>query len=273
MIFKWKKSGKGAFAVLIVLALSMTLYFACGDKGLDPDFFPTVSGQVTITTKIPNTTDIILLALMKGLTPVSLFTIPRNALNDELETQVIPFQMETSIGEFDAMFAIWKAHRAPIEVEANIVGSYCDGELIPILISEDNRTIENIDFEISLRKVNRIARVEGTINFTGDWPADIENLGIVFADPSSILGGLDVCNLLNTMDIQLVDNPRTPKTSMPFAFNVAPGPTLMVVAWNRVGQSLFEPTIISDLLAGVFNAAEGDTVKNLNITADFGTSE
>lgn len=271
MIFKWNKSRKSTFAVLIVLALSMILYFACDDKGLDPEFLATVSGEVTITTKVPDFTDVLVLALMKGLNPISLYTIPSDVLDDSLETQTIPFQMETQLGEFDAIFAIWKAHHAAIEVEENIVGSFCDGTLIPISVTDDNRTIENVDFEISLRKVNRISRVEGTINFTGDWPSDIDNLGIVFAEPTSVLGGLDVCNLLSTMDIQLIDNPRTPKTSMPFAFDVAPGANLMVVAWNRVGQSLFAPTIISDLFAGVFNSAEGDTVRNINITADFGT--
>ncbi len=271
---KMKRRVFGAFGILTTVAVAAGLFQACDEvgvteHGLDEDFFASVRGQLQIETKVPEQTDEILLALMDGLNPRFTKTIPRRDLNGNADSQVIDFVMEAQTGEFDALFVIWKALGTPLSVIENIVGSHCeDGELIPITITEQDRTVDSVGVEVNLRKVDRRARVSGVIRFQGEWPDNVDNLGLVFADPNALLQGLNVCTLLKAMDIRLL--PETPVDSLVFDYEIAAGPTLMVVAWNQVGQSLFEPTIISNPLQGAFEAVADSTITDFELVANFG---
>lgn len=251
-------------AFFVLMGVFLVFSYGCNDVGLDADFFASVTGELHIDGAPPAETDEVLLALMDGLTPRFTKSISRRELDLSAVTDTLSFTLEAKVGEFDALFAIWKQRGKPVSVIENIVGSSCQGDsLVKIVITEENRNLQGIPVDINLKKVHRIAGVSGVIQFSGDWPNDLENLGIVFAD--SILAAraifnrkIDVCNLLKHADIHFL--PTTPTDSLSFEYDIAPGRALMVVAWTRQGQSIFEPEVIIDIFAGGFIAIPDSTV-------------
>ncbi len=265
MKFKWCRRFFSAFFILAIILL-LAAFYACDDVGLDENFFASVQGEIHIDSVVPDATDELILALMDGLTPRFTQTISRRELSPTDSSQDVPFILEAQTGDFDALFVIWKQRGQPISVIENLVGSYCeDGALIPISITEDRRLVDSVSIDIGLRKVNRTANVEGVIHFNG-WPENIENLGIVFADLSLLLDQT-VCNLLRNADIHFL--PTAQVDSLNFEFSIAPGPTIMVIAFNQVGGSILEPSIVISSLTA-FEAFPDSSIK-VETTANFGS--
>ena len=264
MKFKWCRRFFSAFFILAIILL-LAAFYTCGDVGLDENFFASVQGEIHIDSVVPDATDELILALMDGLTPRFTQTISRRELSPTDSSQDVPFILEAQTGDFDALFVIWKQRGQPISVIENLVGSYCeDGALIPISITEDQRLVDRVSIDIGLRKVNRTANVAGVIHFNG-WPENIENLGIVFAD-LSLLQDQTVCNLLRNADIRFL--PTAQVDSLNFKFSIAPGPTIMVIAFNQVGGSILEPNIVTSSLTA-FEAFPDSSIK-VETTANFG---
>ncbi len=266
MKFKWCRRFFSAFFILTII-LILTAFYACDDAGLDENFFATVQGEIHIDSVVPDATDELILALMDGLTPRFTQTISRRELSPTDSSQDVPFILEAQTGDFDALFVIWKQRGQPISVIENLVGSYCeDGALIPISITEDQRLVDSVSIDIGLRKVNRTANVSGVVHFAGAWPDNTENLGIVFAD-LSLLQDQTVCNLLRNADIRFL--PTAQVDSLNFEYSVAPGPTIMVIAFNQVGGSIFEPNIVINSLTA-FEAFPDSSI-TVETTANFGS--
>jgi len=266
MKFKWRRRFFSAFFILTTI-LILAAFFACDDAGLDENFFASVQGEIHIDSVVPDSTDALILALMDGLTPRFTQTISLRELSRTDSSQDVPFILEAQTGDFDALFVIWKQRGQPISVIENLVGSYCeDGALIPISITEDQRFVDSISVDIGLRKVNRKANVSGVVHFAGAWPDNIENLGIVFAD-LSLLQDQTVCNLLRNADIRFQLTGQV--DSLNFKYSVAPGPTIMVIAFNQVGGSIFEPNIVLNSLTA-FEAFPDSSI-TVETTANFGS--
>ena len=277
MKFQLKRS-RFALASLIVAFLLSLINLSCdflglgSNSGLEEDFFGRVDGTIHIKGTPPDETDELLLALITGTSPRFTTTISRRDLNLQASEQDIDFIIEAQADTFDALFAIWKKRGRPLSVIEDIVGSYCEeGSLIPIQMA-NNDTIINIDtFDVNLEKVNRVAGVSGVIQFNKDkWPGDIDNLALVFADPALLSGGLNICNLLKDTELRLLPK-ETPVDSLTFDHNIAPGPTLIIVAWNKKGESLFDPAnikIINETIVFV-QAIADSTIEGIDITAKF----
>lgn len=279
-----------ALAGLVVASLFSMINLSCdflglgSDSGLEEDFFARVQGTLHITGVPPEQTDELFLALVKGTSPKFTTTIPRRDLNLQASEQFVDFIIEAQADTFDALFAIWKKRGRPLSVIENIIGSSCEeGALIPLQIAT-NDTIINIDtVDVNLEKLNRVAGISGVIEFQGDWPADIDNLGIVFADSTLILSivesffskgkiEVDICTLLNHSDIHIIKERDV--DSLRIDFKVAPGLTLMIVAMNKKGGSIFEPVILtkidlSTILASLFTAIKDSTISGLRSVAQF----
>lgn len=279
-----------ALAGLVVASLFSMINLSCdflglgSDSGLEEDFFARVQGKLHINAVLPEQTDELFLALVKGTSPKFTTTIPRIDLNLQASEQFVDFIIEAQADTFDALFAIWKKRGRPLSVIENIIGSSCEeGALIPLQIAT-NDTIINIDtVDVNLEKLNRVAGISGVIEFQGDWPADIDNLGIVFADSTLILSivesffskgkiEVDICTLLNHSDIHIIKERDV--DSLRIDFKVAPGLTLMIVAMNKKGGSIFEPVILtkidlSTILASLFTAIKDSTISGLRSVAQF----
>lgn len=279
-----------ALAGLVVASLFSMINLSCdflglgSNSGLEEDFFARVQGKLHINAVLPEQTDELFLALVKGTSPKFTTTIPRRDLNLQASEQFVDFIIEAQADTFDALFAIWKKRGRPLSVIENIIGSSCEeGALIPLQIAT-NDTIINIDtVDVNLEKLNRVAGISGVIEFQGDWPADIDNLGIVFADSTLILSivesffskgkiEVDICTLLNHADINIIKERDV--DSLRIDFKVAPGLTLMIVAMNKKGGSIFEPVILtkidlSTILASLFTAIKDSTISGLRSVAQF----
>lgn len=279
-----------ALAGLVVASLFSMINLSCdflglgSNSGLEEDFFARVQGKLHINAVLPEQTDELFLALVKGTSPKFTTTIPRRDLNLQASEQFVDFIIEAQADTFDALFAIWKKRGRPLSVIENIIGSSCEeGALIPLQIAT-NDTIINIDtVDVNLEKLNRVAGISGVIEFQGDWPADIDNLGIVFADSTLILSivesffskgkiEVDICTLLNHSDIHIIKERDV--DSLRIDFKVAPGLTLMIVAMNKKGGSIFEPVILtkidlSTILASLFTAIKDSTISGLRSVAQF----
>lgn len=279
-----------ALAGLVVASLFSMINLSCdflglgSNSGLEEDFFARVQGKLHINAVLPEQTDELFLALVKGTSPKFTTTIPRRDLNLQASEQFVDFIIEAQADTFDALFAIWKKRGRPLSVIENIIGSSCEeGALIPLQIAT-NDTIINIDtVDVNLEKLNRVAGISGVIEFQGDWPADIDNLGIVFADSTLILSivesffskgkiEVDICTLLNHADIHIIKERDV--DSLRIDFKVAPGLTLMIVAMNKKGGSIFEPVILtkidlSTILASLFTAIKDSTISGLRSVAQF----
>ena len=279
-----------ALAGLVVASLFSMINLSCdflglgSNSGLEEDFFARVQGKLHINAVLPEQTDELFLALVKGTSPKFTTTIPRRDLNLQASEQFVDFIIEAQADTFDALFAIWKKRGRPLSVTENIIGSSCEeGALIPLQIAT-NDTIINIDtVDVNLEKLNRVAGISGVIEFQGDWPADIDNLGIVFADSTLILSivesffskgkiEVDICTLLNHSDIHIIKERDV--DSLRIDFKVAPGLTLMIVAMNKKGGSIFEPVILtkidlSTILASLFTAIKDSTISGLRSVAQF----
>ncbi len=245
--------------------------FSCSDFGLDENFFPTVKGNVHIVSQPPEETDEIVLALVDGLSPKFTRTIPRADLNMETDDQSVTFVIEAKTGKFDGILAIWKMRGQPLSVFENIVGSNCtDNALQTITITEEDQLVEDVQIDVNLRKVNRTARVSGEVLFQGDWPSNIDNLGIVFTDIPTLgdfIINQNVCSLLSNMDIVFLDENEA--ESKPFDQQVAPGETVIIVAWNEAGGSIFAPKLITPLPFTTITAVADSTISGLEIMARF----
>jgi len=265
------------FFIGFMIALLSVVIHGCNDHGLDPNFFPKVTGRLVIDGAQPLKTDEITLAL--GLSTDFLRAVPSGDLSLTAESDTVIFQMEGVIGRFDAIFAIWKELGTPLSIIENMVGASCiDGALTPIEITKDSKQTDTVQVNVSLRKVNRRAKVRGTITFNNDWPDDIDNLALIFT-PVSVLfnasgGGLNVCTLLQKMDIRLL--PKKPTAKLDFFYHVAPGDSITaLVAYNKVGQSLFQPSIISELTfpPTFFRAVADSAAAKTQITATWGQTK
>lgn len=284
------KRSRFTLAGLVVAFLFSLINLSCdflglgSDSGLEEDFFARVQGTLHINAVLPEQTDELFLALVKGTSPKFTTTIPRRDLNLQASEQFVDFIIEAQADTFDALLAIWKKRGRSLSVIEDIIGSYCkEGALIPLQIAT-NDTIINIDtVDVNLEKLNRVAGISGVIEFQGDWPADIDNLGIVFADSTLILSivnsfisegkiVIDVCTLLKHADIHFIQERNV--DSLQIDFKVAPGLTLMIVAMNRKGGSIFEPVILtktdlSTILASFFTAIKDSTISGLRSVAQF----
>lgn len=287
MNLQLKRRRLGAYCFGTVFIFSMIIY-SCDDFGLEADYFARVEGELNINGVPPEATDELLLALVKGLSGglslKSTTTIARRELNPNSLTQEVKFVMETEADTLDALFVVWKERGKPLSIIENIVGSYCsDSSLNAIELADNDTVVSDIAIDVNLKKVNRVAGMSGIIEFQGAWPADIDKLGIVFADSiliSSIIESffsegkivIDVCTLLQHSDIRFIEERNI--DTLRVDFKVAPGPTLMVVAMSKKGESIFDPVILTktdlpNLIASTFNATKDSTISGLRSVAQF----
>jgi len=86
---------------------------------------------------------------------------------------------------YDVIAVFWKEKNEPWNI-SDVIGIYGGtfvGDLLiptfePVTLPDASASIENIDIQTNLNKVNRDAAIEGTITFTGTWPDDTGLVGI-----------------------------------------------------------------------------------------------
>lgn len=172
-----KRPGWGAGAVPLLLVI-VVIWAACEDFGVEADFFRgTVRGELIIDQVVPEKTDEIRVAASKKFPPTDIlsliFTSALPVQTDPAVTsQRVPYDLALPLGEYAALFAIWKEKDKSFN-PADIIGLHGDLQFfqpIGFRLTEEEPTLADLDFELDFSKVIRSAIIEGQITYEGTWP-------------------------------------------------------------------------------------------------------
>ncbi|MFQ5605318.1 MAG: hypothetical protein ACE5HS_18790 [bacterium] len=265
----------GAFCILGVLGVIVISWVACDDFGLESDFLKgTIKGVIRLNAAPPDTTGDIRVALVKEFPPTNFAELlTSNNLhnkNDTTKKEFLPFEFQVPLEEFDAIVAVWKAKGTPWNIFRNVIGVYCNdnNELNKITLSDSQHVAEGIEFEVNLKKVDRTAKMTGQITFQGDWPTDIENMGLAVLNTENPT--LSICIF---PELEIVLLPKVPVDSLDYEIDIAPGLYAVLLVWQPVGAELLDFKLIgaAGLNTGI-EVIEGETKSGVDIQADFGST-
>jgi len=165
-------------ALALFLVLPVILFYGCEDFGLEPDFFKgRIRGEVRIDTPIPKNTDEIRVALSPDFPPSDFRELIIGEvlpLDTSLASQNIPFEIQVPYGRYDATVVTWKEKGRGLSL-TDIVGLHGNierFELASIELNNDNPVEDSVSIGVDLSLVNRTSRVQGTIDFIGEWPSN-----------------------------------------------------------------------------------------------------
>lgn len=179
MVFKSKRRSFGAFCVIgIFIALSVIFYACINDFGLEADFFKgTIKGNLIIDRVVPQNTDEIRVALAKDFPPTNFLELIVSGvipvkMDTSITSQMAPYEFEVPLGKYEAIIAIWKEKNESWSI-TNMLGLYGNFQFFQpdsIVLTEEDPIADSIDIEIDFSRVIRTAKIEGHIEFIGEWP-------------------------------------------------------------------------------------------------------
>lgn len=171
------KSSKYALLLFLLFIAHSCLI----DHGLEP-VNSKISGKIIFHGTPPASTDEVRVAVVKHFPPSNIKSLLfSNMINFKQDTA--EYELYISEGYYEAVAVIWKEHNQSWNI-SNVIGVYgggiIDGIIIPtftpVIIPDNNTIIKGVDIHASLDRVNRNAKITGTVHFKGKWP---ENTGII----------------------------------------------------------------------------------------------
>jgi hypothetical protein len=185
-----KKKSVGSMLFLLLSGYACVFIVSCEvDHGLQP-IHSKIGGSIRFTgSRVPLDTEEIRVALVKDFPPRDikelLFSdyIPFRAHDTVLVSTPVPWEIFAPPGEYDMVAVIWKEHNESWNI-SNVVGVYgglfLGDMLVPtyksVAVPSYDSVIDTVYILANVNRVNRDAKISGTIHFTGNWPG---NTGIV----------------------------------------------------------------------------------------------
>ncbi|MFQ5652483.1 MAG: hypothetical protein ACE5IY_21335 [bacterium] len=255
----------------------LSFLLACDDHGVEANFFKgTVRGELQINEVVPDTTDELRVALVKDFPPNSLqglitSDVIRASKDTNVTSQRPQFEMSAPLGTYEAAIVIWKAKAQSFQLTdiVGVFGNLEQFELTPIVLTEENPMLENVNIPIDLERVNRTSSISGRITFVnGPWP---DNTSVV-----AIIVLKELADLTTGIPPALTFVPRDSET-FDYRLGLAPGTYKFIfVAWLPVGEFSFAnvrllgffPDPETPELAGVVTLAENEDIAGIDIIAD-----
>ncbi len=231
-----KRRALSAFCVLGAFCIANLALTACGDHGVEANFFKgTVRGELQINAVVPDTTDEIRVALVESFPPSSLQGLITSGVlsankDTSVKSQTLPFEMSAPLGTYEAAIVIWKAKDQSFLLTdiVGIFGNLDEFELRSITLTESEPTIEEVNIPLDLERVNRTSSISGTINFVGAWPSNTAIVVVVVLK--------SIQDLLRGIPPALSFIPRD-LTDFDYRVGVAPDTySSILVAWLPVGE-------------------------------------
>jgi hypothetical protein len=279
MEFTTKRRAIGAFSILGFMLWLGAVFYACTDDfGVEADFFKgTLKGELRITTVVPKNTDEIRVALAKDFPPSNFLEllVSEKILVDASETvtsQIVSYDMQVPLGDYEAAFVIWKELGQSWRI-TDIVGAYGDlatFQFEKITLTDEDPVADSVDIDINLNRVNRNAKIEGHIEFIGEWPVNTAAVALVAFKTLDISKALPEIAILpknvDAYDYQIKLNADSTGTTL----------ELVSVAWLPEGANLLDFKFL-----GVYSDPDspevpvkvvikpGETVTGIDIVADF----
>ncbi len=185
-----KKKSIGHMLFLLLPGCACVFIVFCEvDHGLQP-IHSKIGGAIRFYGKrVPLHTEEIRVALVKDFPPRDikelLFSdhIPFRSHDTVLVSTPVPWEIFAPPGEYDMVAVIWKEHNESWNI-SNVVGVYgglfLGDMLVPtyktVTVPSYDSVVDTVDILANVNRVDRDAKIEGTIHFDGTWP---ENTGIV----------------------------------------------------------------------------------------------
>lgn len=169
----------GLFLLLFTLILMIQ---KCSiDHGLKP-IHSRISGRVLFRGEAPAATDQVRVGAAASFPPSQmneiLFSDPVDFRRDSAE-----YELYLPPGDYEVVAVIWKEHNQPWNI-SDIIGLYggffLDDVFIPsfltVSLEDGDSQLDDIHIPADLNRVNRDARIRGSVTFSGTWP---KNSGMV----------------------------------------------------------------------------------------------
>ncbi len=175
------KKSQLIFYIILCVFLSFPLVGCRIDHGLEP-INSGIGGRIFFKGETPRHTDEVRVAVVKDFPPRSIKELLFSDMID-FRSDTAQYKIYLPEGKYNVVAVIWKEHNEPWNI-SNIIGLYggifLGDRLIPtfkpVVIPDSKTFIDTIDIAANLNRVNRDAKIEGTIHFIGSWP---ENTGVM----------------------------------------------------------------------------------------------
>lgn len=176
-----KEIQPGFFIILVMTLIFLHLLNCDIDHGLEPTNSK-IAGKIFFRGEIPSHTDEVRVAVVKDFPPKDIKQIIFSDMLD-FQKDTAEYEIFLSEGTYDVAAVVWKEENQSWNL-CNIIGvygaSFYKGRLVPtfkpVMITHNNPILDNVDIEANLDRVNRDAKIIGTLHFVGSWP---ENTGVI----------------------------------------------------------------------------------------------
>jgi hypothetical protein len=258
------------------------------DHGLQP-IHSKIGGHIRFTgDRVPRDTDEIRVAVIKDFPPRNLkellFSdmIPFAAHDTVLIDTPVPWEIFVPPGEYDMVAVIWKENGESWNISdvVGVYGGFFLGDMLfptykAVLVPSADSEPDTIDIHANVNRVNRDAKISGTITFQGDWP---RNTGIV-----GVGAFVDIPRKGDLIDYYLKNaaldyGVKAFVTEYGYQLRVRSADVLKYVAVIWIDAS-YDLTSIREIgfyadskdssKPGTVQAPYGKTAENINITVDF----
>ncbi len=277
------------FVLFAAIVWSSLFSFRCHiDHGLQP-IHSKIGGRIQWTgSRVPLDSDEIRVAVIRTFPPRNiqelLFSdmLPFRDRDTTLIQTPVPWEIYVPPGRYDMVAVIWKENNESWNI-SDVVGIYGGlflGDMLvptfkPVTVPSFDSIVDTIDIRANLNRVNRDARISGTVAFRGKWP---DNTGIV-----GIGAFLDIPRKGDMVDYYLKNAaldygiPAFVET-FDYQLRVRSADTIryITVIWINASYdltSLREIGFYADpsdpARPGTVTVARGETRMNVNISVDF----
>ncbi|MDM7926160.1 MAG: hypothetical protein QUS35_09100 [bacterium] len=185
------RTGRRARRAGTLAAATCLALLACTvDHGLEP-IRSKISGRVFFAGDAnPDITDEVRVAVLKKFPPKDITELTFSEIifgNSDQPPDTVPWEIYLEPGSYEIAAVIWKAHNQSWNI-SDIIGmwggQFIGDQLIPpfpfvpIELKNSRSVVDTIDIRANLNRVNRDGLIEGTLTFTGEWPANTGVVGI-----------------------------------------------------------------------------------------------
>ncbi len=166
----------------VIVSSILFMQFSCHiDHGLEP-INSKITGTVTFHGDHPPSTDEVRVVVAKNFPPKDIKSLIFSNMID-YRKKTAEYELYLPKGTYEVVAVLWKAHNESWNI-SNVIGVYggsISGDLLiptyrSVTIADNNTTVNNINIQATLERVNRDAKIKGEISFIGDWP---DNTGVM----------------------------------------------------------------------------------------------
>jgi len=186
-----RMTDRAAFFFFLIGWTGLILMRCDIDHGLRP-IHSRIGGVIQFSgDRVPLDTDEIRVAVVKDFPPKSiqelLFSdmIPFRGPDTSVVQTPVPWEIFVPPGQYGMVAVIWKENNESWNISdvVGVYGGFFLGDVLfptykSVAVPSYDSEIDTIDIQANLNRVNRDAKISGTITFRGPWPANTGMIGV-----------------------------------------------------------------------------------------------